>query len=145
MKRNTTIVERTGGRPEAMQKRRIHVAAIQQALARQIAKCLSRPSEEGALLRLGNRQGIDLPHQQPGNPSAYRSHALQDALAHRAVLPVDQTTSAHQALLRHKSQRSEDADMDRCGHLSDGRDHSQADETAGHTPQNFAAFERSSF
>jgi hypothetical protein len=33
--------------------------------------------------------------------------------------------------------------MDRGDHLSAGRDHLQADEVVRHTPQNFAAFERS--
>ena len=114
-----------------------------QALARQIAKCLFRPSEEGVRLRLGNRQRIDLPHQQLGNPGAHRGHALQDALAHRAVLTVDQTTSAHQALLRHKSQRGEDADMDRRVRLPDGCHRSQGTEPARNPAQNFATFERS--
>src|SRR6478609_7040430 len=98
--------------------------SCRQALSRQIAAGLPGSLEKSALLRLGNGKGIDLSHQQPGDPSADSGHALQGALAHRIVLPMDQATSANQTLLRHKSQRGEDADMDRGDHLSDGRDHS---------------------
>jgi len=110
----------------------------------QIPKCLSRFVAQGEILRFGNQQGTHLSDQQLGNTRPDRRHALQGAMEYRVVLPLDQRTSAHQALLRHKSQRGENANLDCRVHLSDNRNPPQAAQAARHAPQNFAAFECSS-
>jgi Domain of unknown function (DUF4372)/Transposase DDE domain len=58
--------------------------------------------------------------------------AVQESLACRIVLQVDQATLAHPALLRHQRERAQDADLVRHCNLRAGGDHQKETELASH-------------
>ena len=60
-------------------------------------------------------------HEQLHAARAHHRAAVPVALAGRALLQVDQATSAHQSLLRHQRECREDADLDRHLRLCPGR------------------------
>ena len=63
------------------------------------------------------RQEPDLPDQQHDAAALDHSRAVQEPLAGRAVLQVDQAAPAHQAISRHKRERGEDANLVRRLHI----------------------------
>jgi hypothetical protein len=98
---------------------------------------------QGALFRRGNREELGFSDEQFEHSGFDCCQTLSIALAYRTVLPMDQRPFAYQALLRHQPQCRKDSDLDRRERLPHGGHHSQAAETAGISPQNFATFEHS--
>jgi len=74
---------------------------------------LSRSAAAHLLCRCGNRKTSHLPDPQFSVSSADRRTSLQMPLADRIVLQVDQTTSAHRAVLRTFRERRENPSLDR--------------------------------
>ena len=77
------------------------------------------PGPSAAYSLQGSRVGQDagVPDQQHDAASADDRRALQEPLAGRAVLQMDQAAPAHQAIPGHQRERSEDADLVRRVHL----------------------------
>ena len=71
------------------------------------------PGPSAAYSLQGSRVGQDagVPDQQHDAASADDRRALQEPLAGRAVLQMDQAAPAHQAIPGHQRERSEDADL----------------------------------
>ena len=78
---------------------------------------LSRTTEAHPLQRPGNRQDVGVPDQQHSLARTDDCRAVQKPLASRAVLQVDQATSAYQTFHRQQRECGENADLVRRRHL----------------------------
>jgi Transposase DDE domain len=81
-------------------------------------------------------------HQSSPAPGANYLPALQDALAGRTVLQVDQAASANQALLWKLDERGQDSGLDRGGRLRAGGDLEEGASTTAKFTQHFTNFKR---
>src|SRR5690606_18528232 len=77
---------------------------------------LSRTNTPYPLSRSG-RPCVGVPDQPHDTARVHHLSALSPTMAGGAVLQVDQTTPAHQAVLRHVGERGEDASLDRRQHV----------------------------
>ena len=111
-----------------MDARRVYSAAVDRAtgvicdqrvmlngylLGQEVSRASAAHSIQGP--RVGQDAG--LPDQQHGAAGVDHLRAVQEPLAGRAVLQVDQAAPAHQAFPGHQRERGEDADLVRRGHL----------------------------
>ena len=77
------------------------------------------------------RQNANL-HHQSGDAARFDDLCpLQESLAGGTFLQVDQTASAHQAILWHLGERGEDPDLDRSVGLRAGRHRQEATPAGG--------------
>src|ERR1700720_221337 len=74
---------------------------------------LSRQTAPHSLLRFRKEQTHRLSNQQLYFATADHCPTLSQSLAGRVVLQMDQTTFAHQEILRHLGERAQDSDLDR--------------------------------
>src|SRR6202011_3354987 len=109
-------------------------------------RLLCHPCPQRSALRafLRQRPGSSLlfPNQSSPAPGANYLPTLQDALAGRAVLQVDQAASANQALLRKLDERSQNSDLDRGERLRAGGDLEEGASTTAKFTQYFTNFKR---
>ena len=75
-------------------------------------KRLPRNNAPGRLPRWRNGQALRLPNKQFRAAAAYHRAVVQSSLASRVVLQVDQTTPAHQVVLRNVGERRQDPNLD---------------------------------
>src|SRR5271157_4603373 len=87
---------------------------------------LSRPAAPHSLPRCADREEPGFPDQQFSAAHPDHRATLQVPLASRVVFQVDQTTSAHQEVLRPLAQRGEDPNLDRHLRVRAAGDCSQA-------------------
>jgi Transposase DDE domain len=87
-----------------------------------LAQRLPRQTAPSALLRHRPGSPLLFPNQSIAPPGANYLPTLQNALAGRAVLQVDQAASANQALLRKLDERSQNSGLDRGERLRAGGD-----------------------
>jgi Domain of unknown function (DUF4372)/Transposase DDE domain len=90
---------------------------------------LSGTSAAGPIQRSGNRQGTGVPFQSDDLASGHDLRALQESLAGRTVLQVDQAASSDQTVLRYVGKCGQDANLDRGVGVCAGCHHQEAAES----------------
>src|SRR5208337_951463 len=106
-----------------------------------LAQGLPRQTALGAFLRHCPGSSLLFPNQSAAAPGANYLPTLQNALAGRTVLQVDQAASANQALLRKLDERSQNSGMDRGERLCAGGDIKEGASTTTRVTQHFTNFE----
>src|SRR6202140_5413614 len=107
-----------------------------------LAQGFPRQTALGAFLRQRPGSSLLFPNQSSPAPGANYLPTLQDALAGRAVLQVDEAASANQALLRKLDERSQDSSLDRGVRLRAGGDIEEGASTTTKFTQHFTNFKR---
>src|ERR1700723_3802077 len=87
-----------------------------------LAQEFPRQTALGPFLRQRTGSSVLFPNQSSRTPGANYLPTLQDALAGRIILQMDQAASANQALLRKLHERSQDSGLDRGVRLRAGGD-----------------------
>src|SRR5659263_212930 len=100
----------------------------------EIQSGLPGDSAPGVLRGSGHQEAFCLSDQYLYRFLHNRRRYLQAALAGGALLPLDQTTSENQNLLRNIAQRRQNPDLDRCQHLSVGCHPEEATSSARQPP-----------
>src|SRR5208283_5175973 len=102
------------------------------------------PFRAGARTFLRHCPGSSLlfPNQSAAAPGANYLPTLQNALAGRTFLQVDQAASANQALLRKLDERSQNSGLDRGERLRAGGDLEEGASTTAEFTQPFTNFKR---
>lgn|SRR6185312_3934566 len=106
---------------------------------------LSRQVTPHSLLRQHHEQASGLSYQQPHAATTDHRATLSQSLAGRVVLQMDQTTSAHQEVLRHFRECAQDSNLDRHLCLRAGRNYQKATESESQPLQNSTNPKRHSF
>src|SRR5271166_6700830 len=110
-----------------------------------LAQGFPRQTTLGPILRQRTGSSVLFPNQSSPAPGANYLPTLQDALAGRTVLQVDQAASANQALLRKLDERSQDSGLDRGVRLRAGGDLEEGASTTAKFTQHFTNFKREHF
>src|ERR1700693_1290649 len=102
----------------------------------------SQTTAAGPFLRHCPGSSLLFPNQSTAAPGANYLPTLQDALAGRTILQVDQAASANQAFLRKLDERSQNSDLDRGERLRAGGDLEEGASTTAKFTQYFTNFKR---
>src|SRR6202162_5844339 len=116
-----------------------HIGRLQSVL---LAQGLPRQTASGPFLRHCPGSSVLFPNQSTAAPGANYLPTLQDALAARTILQVDQAASANQAFLRKLDERSQNSDLDRGERLRAGGDLEEGASTTAKFTQYFTNFKR---
>ena len=116
-----------------------HIGRLQRVL---LAQGLPRQTASGPFLRHCPGSSVLFPNQSTAAPGANYLPTLQDALAGRTILQVDQAASANQAFLRKLDERSQNSDLDRGERLRAGGDLEEGASTTAKFTQHFTNFKR---
>ena len=119
-----------------------HIGRLARVL---LAQGFPRQTALGPFLRQRTGSTVLFPNQSSPAPGANYLPTLQDALAGRTVLQVDQAASANQALLRKLDERSQDSGLDRGVRLRAGGDLEEGASTTAKFTQHFTNFKREHF
>ena len=107
-----------------------------------LAQGFPRQIALGPFLRQRTGSSVLFPNQSSPAPGANYLPTLQDALAGRIILQMDQAASANQALLRKLDERSQDSGLDRGVRLRAGGDLEKGASTTAKFTQHFTNFKR---
>src|SRR5712692_69192 len=124
------------------QNQRRHLRSDHRAGQSRSAQRLPRQTASHSLLRLRKEQMAGLSNQQLYATATDHRATLSQSLAGRVILQMDQTTLAHQEVLRHFGECAQDSDLDRHLGLRPGGHCQKTSAPRGQSLQNLTDLER---